>query len=123
MAEIADRTVSDERAALAETRRRIGSTLDAIDGRVRPPAAQVSHVLAGMRGAHNGLELVAAGVATASRVRDVVRTVRALSKPQQALIGVGTVGLLAALLWVTNEWDRGDAVADDHAHGLGSAEM
>lgn len=119
MAEVADRTVSAERAALAETRRRIGATLDAIDGRVRPPSARVASGLEGLWHARSGLEVVAAAAATAARFRDVVRTVRSLSKAQQVLLVGGTVTLLGVLAWVMRATrPRGDGGAADAPSGI-----
>jgi hypothetical protein len=106
MAESRDPAVSAERAALAETRRRITATLDAIDAQVRPPAAQVARGIAAARHARGALTLVTAGVATARQASGLARRVRSLSRLQVALIAGGVAGAAGVLGWLSHERGR-----------------
>jgi cysteine synthase len=101
MAQVADRTVKAERDALAETRRRIGYTLDAIEERVRPAAAGVSQGLANLRQVRGQLEVIGAAAATAGHLRGVIRTVRSLSRGRRVVIAGAAAGFLGALVWAS----------------------
>lgn len=103
MAQSRDAAVAAQRAALADTRRRITSTLEAIDGRVRPPAARLASGVEVARQATGALTLVATGVATARQAGRLLRTVRSLSRGQLALVAGGVAGALGLLEWLSHE--------------------
>ena len=106
MAEGRDAAVTAQRAALADTRRRITSTLDAIDHRVRPPAKRLATGVAAAREATGALTLIATGVATARQASGLVRTIRSLSRGQLALLAGGLAGAVGVLEWLSHERAR-----------------
>lgn len=103
MAESRDAAVIAQRAALAETRRRITSTLDAIDGRLRPPVKQLATGVAMARRTSGALTLIATSVATARQATGLVRTVRSLSRGQLALVVGGLAGAVGVVAWLSHE--------------------
>jgi hypothetical protein len=106
MAESRDAAVAAQRAALADTRRRISTTLDAIERRVRPPAARVAHGVAVAREASGTLALISTGIATARQVRGAVREMRAMPRGRLALMAAGVAGVAGVLEWLSHERAR-----------------
>ena len=108
MAESPDAAVTAQRAALAETRRRITSSLDAIEGRVRPSAARLATGVTAAHQASGALTLLATGVATARQASRIVRTVRSLSRGELALAAGGVATAIGLLEWWSRERARPD---------------